>query len=359
MSGGVMEEVIQKALDMLEEAEGVAFESLLPKAVRKASEKLGVELRAEDIEALGLKVLEEGKRRQREVLQELWRALEISLPPWVEERLRDEKRWDPVSVWFSEERRGKRVYVKFFWDNDTLSFPLRRNCCSGEFAFVAWPGGVAVKTVHGLRARRGRVYWKTTTPEAAERILQEVGLFAPVFARLNLADLEVPLLALGELEDGQVRAEGAYVLAREGATRVLFRGSLFGDPHLDGAFLLGQEVALFHPEGVKVRLKGKVEAASFTAYIDSLQGSVEYKGEKLRFAGGWNTPHLLESGPHVFEGEVIPTLLRNGLRAWLEENPTCSPWVRALIEELSESPLQALKRENLLADVYLRLLSWY
>jgi hypothetical protein len=174
MSGGVMEEVIQKALDMLEEAEGVAFESLLPKAVRKASEKLGVELRAEDIEALGLKVLEEGKRRQREVLQGLWQALEISLPPWVEERLRDEKRWDPVSVWFSEERRGKKAYVKFFWDNDTLSFPLRRNCCSGEFAFVAWPGGATVKTVHGLRARRGRVYWKTTTPEAAERILQEV-----------------------------------------------------------------------------------------------------------------------------------------------------------------------------------------
>jgi hypothetical protein len=106
-------------------------------------------------------------------------------------------------------------------------------------------------------------------------------------------------------------------------------------------------------------LKGKVEAASFTAYIDSLQGSIEYEGEKLRFAGGWNTPHLLESGPHVFEGEVIPTLLRNGLRAWLEENPAHSPWVRALIEELSENPLQALKRENLLADVYLRLLSWY
>jgi len=43
----------------------------------------------------------------------------------------------------------------------------------------------------------------------------------------------------------------------------------------------------------------------------------------------------------------------------LEENPTRSPWVRALIEELSEDPLQALKRENLFADVYLRLLSWY
>jgi hypothetical protein len=354
-----MEEVIQKALDVLEEAEGVAFESLLPKAVRKASERLEVELGAKDIEALGLKVLEEGKRRQKEVLQGLWQALEISLPPWVEGRLRDEKGWDPVSVWLSEERRGKKAYVKFFWDNNTLSFPLHRNYCSGEFAFVAWPGGAAVKTGHGLRARRGRVYWKTTTPEVAERILQEVRSFAPVFARLNLADLEAPLLALGKLEDGQVRTEGTYVLAREGATRVLFRGSLFGNPLLDGTFLLGREVTLFHPEGVKVRLKGKVEAAGFTAYIDSLQGSIEYEGKKLRFAGRRDTPHLLESGPHVFEGEVIPTLLRNGLRAWLEENPTYSPWVRALIEELSENPLQALKRENLLADVHLRLLSWY
>jgi hypothetical protein len=286
----VMEEIIQKALDILEEADGVAFEGLPQKAVRKASERLGAELGAEDIEGLALKVLEEGKRRQREVLQGLWQALEISLPPWVEGRLRDEKGWDPVSVWFPEERRGKKVYVKFFRDNETLSFPLRRNCCSEEFAFVAWPGGAAVKTVHGLRARRGRVYWKTTTPEVAERILQEVRSLAPVFARLSLADLEAPLLALGALGDGQVRTEGAYVLAREGATRVLFRGSLFGDPHLDGAFLLGREVALVHPEGVKVRLRGKVEAAGFTAYIDSLQGSIEYEGEKLRLAGGWNTP---------------------------------------------------------------------
>jgi hypothetical protein len=248
----VMEEITQRALDILEEAEGVAFESLLPKAVHKASERLGVELGAEDIEALALKVLEEGKRRQREVLQGLWQVLEISLPPWVEERLRDEKRWELVSVWFPEEHRGKRVYVKFFWDNDTLSFPLQRNCCSGEFALVAWPGGAAVKTVHGLRARRGRVYWKTATPEAAGRILQEVRSLASVFARLNLADLEAPLLALGELEDGQVRTEGAYVLAREGATRVLFRGNLFDDPHLDGAFLLGREVVLSNPEGLKV-----------------------------------------------------------------------------------------------------------
>jgi len=308
----VMEGVIQKALDILEEAEGVAFEDSLPKAVRKAAERLGVELRAEDIEALGLKVLGEGKRRQREALQGLWQALGISLPPWVEERLRDERRWDPVGIWISDERRGKRGYVKFFWDNDTLSFPLRRNCCSGEFALVAWPGGVAVKTVHGLRARRERVYWKTTTPEAAERILQEVRSFAPVFAKLNLADLEAPLLVLGELEDGQVRTEGAYVLAREGTTRVLFRGNLFGDPHLDGAFLLG-EVALSGPEGLKLRLEGKVEAAGFTAHINSLQGSIEHGGKRFASPVGGARPTSWKAVPTSSKARSSPPSFAMGL----------------------------------------------
>jgi hypothetical protein len=169
---------------------------------------------------------------------------------------------------------------------------------------------------------------------------------------LDLADLEGALLALPGLEDGEARAEGRYALARKGDLRVIFRGHLFGDPGLDTAFLLGWEVVLSGAGGVRLKLRAKVEDKGVDFRIKIAQGALGWGEERVHFASSSRDPRL-------FEEDILPTLLRDGLWFGLERGANPSRRMRVLIDELvgRDDPLEALKEEGLLAKVHLRLLS--
>ena len=171
---------------------------------------------------------------------------------------------------------------------------------------------------------------------------------APLFAALDLADLERALLALEGLEDGEARAEGGYALAREGDLRVIFRGHLFGEPALDGPLLLEREVVFPGAGGVRLRLRAKVEAEGVDFRIRIAQGALEWGEEKVHFASSSRAPRLFEEG-------ILPVLLRDGF--W--SGPEPSRRMTALIDELvgRDDPLEALKEEGLLSRIHLRLLS--
>jgi hypothetical protein len=66
-----------------------------------------------------------------------------------------------------------------------------------------------------LFARKGRVLFRTQDPRGIKKTLEEVRPLRPLFAALDLADLEAALEALSRLKDGEVRQEGPYVLARK------------------------------------------------------------------------------------------------------------------------------------------------
>jgi len=347
----VEEMVVERALRKLGKAVGFAWPDTAWKVTREAAAELGVE---GDLEALHRRVLAEGKRWQKAALDVLCRTLEVSLPRWAEERLRDERAWEAVKVWFSPGRKWQKAFLKFFWDEgDALSFRLRRGYCSEKLSLAAWPGGALVVTVHGLHARRGYAFWMSAASWQIGEVLREVRALASLFALMGLADLEGALLALGELGDGEARWAGPYVLAREGETRLLRRGSLFGDPGLDMAFFTGQgEVVLSSPGGARLSVKAKVKEGKSGLLIGIERGSLEWKGEEVQFSS-W-------TGEPIESVDLLPDLLKGAMNAGLKPgNP--SPKVRALVDTLKESedPIGALEGEDLFRKVHLRLLSGY
>jgi hypothetical protein len=277
------------------------------------------------------------------------RTLEVSLPRWAEARLEDDEKWEVTRVWFSPGRKWQKAFFKFFLESDALSFRLRRGYCSDKFSLSTWPGGALVETVHGLYARRGYAFWVSAAPEQVREVLREVRSFAPLFAFLELADLEEALLALGELKDGEARQEGPYVLAREGETRLLRRGSLFGDPGADMAFFLGREVILSSPGGPKLTLKAKVEEGDLGLRVEIERGSLEWEGEEVGFYSWSKEP--------IYGVDILSALLRDALKYLKPGSP--SPKMRALVDTLKdgEDPVGALKGKDLLGKVHLRLLS--
>jgi hypothetical protein len=295
-------------------------------------------------------VVAEGKRRQRAVLQKVWGLLGISVPPWAYERLESEN-WEVVSTTYFE-KKTPQIRVGFPF-KDPLIFRLSRPHPSG-FAISTWPGGVEVK-IKGLYARKGRAYLMADPVKDTGALLAGVRSFARLFAFLGLADLEEALLALMALEDGERRRKGAYFLAREGDTRVLFRGSLTGDPDLDGTLLLGREVVLGTGE-ITLRLRARVEDGIGGPRIRIEEGSLDWGGEVVPFA----SPRGANLG--LQERNVLSHLLRDALSVALNKLiPPPSPRMRGLIEELIETNplLEALKTEDLPSRAYMRILSHY
>jgi hypothetical protein len=177
---------------------------------------------------------------------------------------------------------------------------------------------------------------------------------SPLFQALGLGDLEEALLTLGDLVTG-AKAHGAYVLVSDAERGVLAlrRGSLFGDPGLDKAFLLGEEVVLPYPEG-EVALLGGVSAAN----------SLVVSGFRVRW---WDEVFPQDGGllpveveRHVLSFDpLIPPLLQEAARAALEEKPPPPLALKELLREMaiSEDPMKRLRDEEFLREFKLRLLS--
>jgi hypothetical protein len=316
--------------------------------IGRAFEELGADADFLDL----MRTLREGKRWQRGLLQEVFQALGVALPPEVDEYLEDERAWTVVSGRFGE--RWPEAYFRLLVEDAVVFswfFRLRQGRRLGGLSFSTWPGGAWVRTAHGLYARKGHVYWRFAGLEGVGKTLEEVRSLPPLFAALDLADLEEALLALEGLEDGEARAEGRYTLAREGDLRVFFRGHLFGEPALDGPLLLEREVVFSGTGEVRLRLRAKVEADGADFRIKIAQGALEWGEEKVHFASGSRAPRL-------FEEEILPVLLRDGLWFGLERGPDPSRRMRVLIDELAKrGDPRALKEEGFLARVHLRLLS--
>jgi hypothetical protein len=344
-----VKEVIRKVLEELTKVRDGISPLLRARVLINAAAE-GVEVNAD---TLGLKVLREGKDWQRKLLRELCQALGIALHPKVEAHLEGGKAWTVVSGRFEE--RWREAHLRLLVDGVPVffqSFRLRQGQGLGGLRFSTWPGGAWVRTARGLYARKGHVYWRFAGLEGLGDTLEAVRSLAPLFAALDLADLEGALLALSRLEDGEARAEGRYALAREGDLRVLFRGHLFGDAALDTALLLEQEVALSGAGGVRLRLRAKVEDEGVDFRVRIAQGVLEWGGEEVHFASSTRDPRL-------FEEDILPVLLRDGLWFGLERGADLSRRMTVLIDELAkrEDPLEALKEESFLSRVHLRLLS--
>jgi hypothetical protein len=227
-----------------------------PKEVHRALQELGLE-GGGDVEALTREVLNEGRKWTMGVLAGLWEVLKIPPPPGVEEDLKQGGRVQ-VSYAFPQDDK-EEAYLWVAVTNPKkrpdpgIHLPPPR--LPMEHFFFGASIGLAEINTDRLHITGERAFFRGER-EDAEGALEEAKAFRPVLSAMGLGDLESALEKLAQLEEGEVRAEGPYVLARGGGVWALRRGTLLGDLRLDGAFLLGEEVRVSLGEA-EVSLKPK------------------------------------------------------------------------------------------------------
>jgi hypothetical protein len=300
----------------------------------------------ENTETLAERVLEEARGRTRRALEGVWRAFALpSPPPGVEKALLEGCH---VTVWYSG-RQGRPELHVWPQGEDKVCLPLTQRVPCRELLLNSRAGWVEVEATPGLFATTGRAFLQAYSPGEVEEALQVVKPLRLLFAALDLEDLEGALLALAGLREGEARMEGSYVLARTNGSWFLRRGSLLGNPSLDAAFLLGQEVKLTFPGGVDLTLRGALSKDQ----VSLQEGALRFQGEVLRFRSQGDYCGVLGERP-------VSQLVRMGL--WYElEKPkrSYSPKMQALLGAVraEEDPLEALKNHGFLRKALLKALS--
>jgi hypothetical protein len=305
-----------------------------------------------DPEALGRAALKEARRWTERVLNGLWEALGTPPPTspvrkalgWGQEiRVRCPWRQGAPQGEALVETRS-RGHIR------NLSLPISGYQPSETFFLEAQAGRVEVTVAPKLFARKGRAFLRTQDERGVEKALEEVKGLRPLFLALDLGDLERALEALSGLGDGETRREGTYVLARKGKLSALMRGSYFGDPLLDGAFLLGEQVTLAYENGVEVNLRGAFSDSEF--WME--EATLRWQGEVVRLK-------MPRSAEKDLLDEALPVSSLSTSLWWKleEEFSDCSPKMKALIAELAEAdnPFEALKDKELPRRAALRGLS--
>jgi hypothetical protein len=286
-----------------------------------------------DPKAFAEKTLHEAYKRTVEALDALWEALGLPpRPPEVEKVLREGGSLELRPSWTEGEA--------FLWlvdkagGNASFTLTASGHQPSEGFYFKAQAGWLEVKTAPGLFARREGVFLHAS-PEGVETALEEVRGLRPLFASLGLSDLQGALEALAKLEDEEVRMEGDYLLVKRRDCAVLRRGLLLGEPHLDAALLLGEEVRLSSPQGIEVVLRGKVSER----WISLDEVRVQLGEEMVRL------DRVRASTGNLLDEDPVSPLIRRGLM-WevVMRGDEISPRMRALIEALirHEAPSKGL-----------------
>ena len=290
----------------------------------------------------------EGKVRK--IVQGFLEALGRPLEPWAAEYL---EKWKWRGDWYTDTGEERmRVTVELRRDRWDFRLPVPPGI--PHFTIEKWgEGAVKVNTLY-LEARDERAFFMTRGESGAlSETLALVRGLSPLFQALGLGDLEEALLALGDLKTG-AKTNGAYVLISDAEREVLAlrRGSLLGDPGLDKAFLLGEEVVLPYPEG-EVALLGGVSATN-SLVVSGFR--VRWRDEVFPRDGGLLPVKVRW---HVLNIDPIPCLLRQAARAALEEEPPPPPALRELLRGMtrSEDPIRSLRDESFLRELKLRLLS--
>ncbi len=316
-----------------------------PKGVREMVRNLAP---GEDPEVLAEKVLEEARRRTRRALDALWEAFGLPFPPsGVEESLLEGRH---ITAWYSGTRGRPELHV---WPQtrDKEILPLSHPVSCGEVSFNSRAGWVEMEAAPGLFATWDRVFFRAQSLGEVREAIEVAKALRPLFRALDLADLEEALRALATLKEGEGRMEGPYALVRTRGFWFLRRGSLLGNPLLDGAFLMGEAVKLTFPDKIRLTLKGSL----FGGMLSLQEGVLEWGDEAIRFRRQEEYCGAIHERP-------ISQLVRMGLW-WELDRPLRSypPKVRALIEELreEEDPIEALRSEDFSRRVHMKILAQF
>jgi len=246
-----------------------------PREILEAVRRKGVHVEG-DLKAFVREVQERGLAKTREVLEVLWEFLDIPPLDGVEEWLREGaslKAWGPmpeapyldvaiVMDYGVFKDSGYTVKKKRFSD------PHRQ-----RFELTSFSAKAGLETLHSLvlvYGTRERATLELSTLDHLENRLERLRGLRPLLSAMGLSDLEGAVERLSELEKGESRIEGPYVLAQGEDpwgkdVWVLRRGPIFGDPELDGTLLTKKRANLRFPGDVEFsfRVAWKLGSMSF------------------------------------------------------------------------------------------------
>ncbi len=201
------------------------------------------------------------------------------------------------------------------------SKPLR---VIGEIGLQIEPGRAVLRNpsyAPELMVSKGRAFFRLRgyelkDLEGLKKASRKAKALAPLLSLMGVEDLREAIEALRGLEEGEVRVEGPYVLARGEKSLVLRRGVIFGDSQLDGALLLEKGVSLTLPGGVEVSFR----PSWIPEYVNLHELKIRWKDEVFQGGEGFLADLLLR--------DPITKAIRNGLRREferLESHPSSSP----------------------------------
>jgi hypothetical protein len=303
----------------------------------------------EDPKALAREVLKEARRRVRGVVQGLWQTLGIHhLPPLPEvEKLL--WRGDTAALWCTEDPPGYTVLD--MGKKGTLLLPFSLNIAPRVYLEGSKAGDVVLSAGgwYTFFAQEGRAFLSADTLDKVEEVSGVVRVFSPLLQVFGLGDLEEAVEELKGLKEGEVRAEGARVLARRGGLWTLLFGTLFGPPALDAAFVLGEELVFSYPQDLEVALRGRLDKRK----VDACEIEVRWEGEVARNKVWYPGVELTDRG-------FPQALVRKTAKKWLDrEKVLGSAKIRVLLQELAEAddPLEAPRDPEFFRRAQLRALA--
>jgi len=344
-SGGKTKKTPPQALNSREMGEARAVEAVVrflednllpftPKQAALAAQELGIE---GDIEAVSREVLEEGVKRSMEAVRGLRETFgELPYPEsLLEKHLR---RGGAIAVelppkgLFDKDVMGRVDLIQDVGLKESSPYLARNDEFSYNLSFVAWPGLPKVH-LRNLHATRERVFFKDYRHRLKDG-LDNVRALRPLLVSLKLPDLEEAVKALTRLRGDGARMEGNYVLAKSGDVYALRRGSVLGDPRLDGAILLGKEVELSFPGGVEIAFRTMWDPDR--ARVDKVR--IRLGDEEIIVDGRGTLITPLHENPLV--SELQRTLRRELEKREGELPPKTLAFLKAFVRH--EDPLRAL-----------------
>ncbi len=301
------------------------------------------------VDAFAQAVFEEGLRWTMRAIEAFWEVLgngfSYEVSTQIERGLRNGER---MLAWYNRELGGRvRIGLKnkvtaTFYPSRPL--PLHKfflDVAVGDVRFSCntWDVYGNLSNYYDFNVANDQVFFRDSS---VRDVLKGVASLHPFLSFLGIEGVEAALRKLKELEEGESRIEGRYVLAKNGAHWLLKGGAILGNPTLDKAILAGGPVAFTFPGG----------DISFSARFPS-EKEVTLKQLSIRWAGEaiyFDSVDLFSG--HIFANNPIVDAIKAGLRQEFERleydegsplykaSPRMLAFLRAFMEH--EDPLHAL-----------------
>jgi len=328
----------QKIIQFLKEGQFPFTPSLIWGAV----EQLGIEGAPELVQ----EVLAEGAREAVRAIERFLDALDIPRPDLsrVEAYLRNEYEAE-VSPSLRNRKWGVDLCVKDPHKKRVESWrytsPIAPSLSGLELHARA--GLVTLGDNYSLEIVGDGAFFKTEKKERLTDMAKALSKVKPFLSTIGHEGLPEALQALGNLEEGESRLEGRYILSHGEDFWALRDWPVMGDPALDGMILLERDVSLDFPGDVGVSFRVLWHERSKISTLAYVRFRLGEESLHVNSPRNWTTVSGKDLVASLIQGAIEEELKDTERVGWRHPEPPSTrmlAFLRAFMEH--EAPFQAL-----------------